>query len=276
MKKITPNIDLQNSIQRDRILESRDFYKGKSFRYSEWRQGHTYYNDEWYTDFVSYEGVLLACQATHPAVEAPEILRDSNNNPYGVKSSVWSFVMAGTPGPKGQVYVPNYNAETGELTWELSNTADEIKPVNIKGKDAIQPEFKVETNTKTGLSHLIQYIGSERTDLGEIRASAIRFARTLPPNPEDYRGQILILETSNGTDYNEYLEYIAVKHGDGEDYAWELVGGDAINNEDLNEIKQSLNNVIKIDNVLETSDIEIKKDKDGNMSLKLKEDIKPV
>ena len=218
MKKITPNIDLQNSIQRDRILESRDFYKGKSFRYSEWTRGHTYYNDEWYTDFVSHNGVLLACQATHHAVEEPDILRDSDNNPYGVKSSVWSFVMAGTPGPMGQVYKPNYNEETGELTWKLSNTADAIEPVIIKGKDAIQPEFKVETSLETGLSHLIQYIGSEKTDLGEIRVSAIRFAKTLPTNPENYRGQILIIETDNGKGSNQYLEYIPVKIGDAGDY----------------------------------------------------------
>jgi hypothetical protein len=233
MKKITPNIDLQNSIQRDRILESRDFYKGKSFRYSEWRQGHTYYNDEWYTDFVSYEGVLLACQATHPAVEAPEILRDSNNNPYGVKSSVWSFVMAGMPGPKGQVYVPYYDETHNELTWKLQDHVDET-PIVIKNKNTL-----------------------------------IRFANELPPNPKDYQGQILILDMDDETStHNKYLEYVAVRHGDEDDYSWELIGGDSI---DLNKIQDTL-----IDAVSTNSDIKIEKDKDGNMSLKLKEDIKPV
>lgn len=87
MKKITPNLDLQNSIQRDRILESRDFYKGKSFRYSVWTQGHTYYNDDWYTDFVSYNGALLACNTTHVAVDKPRLLYNDAGNIYGVESS---------------------------------------------------------------------------------------------------------------------------------------------------------------------------------------------
>lgn len=87
MKKITPNLDLQNSIQRDRILESRDFYKGKSFRYSVWTQGHTYYNDDWYTDFVSYNGALLACNITHVAVDKPRLLYNDAGNIYGVESS---------------------------------------------------------------------------------------------------------------------------------------------------------------------------------------------
>lgn len=71
MKKITPNIDLQNSIQRDRVLESRDFYKGKSFRYSVWAVGHPYHNDEWYIDFVSHEGVLYACKKNHISSTPP-------------------------------------------------------------------------------------------------------------------------------------------------------------------------------------------------------------
>lgn len=117
MKKIIPNIDLQNSIQRDRILESRDFYKGKSFRYlGAWDSGHTYYNDDWYTDFVSYEGALLACNHTHMSANEPELVRDADGNIYGVQSSDWTFVMTGTPGPQGQVYKPAYNESTGELT----------------------------------------------------------------------------------------------------------------------------------------------------------------
>lgn len=34
MKRILPDIDLQHSIQKDRILEDRDFYKGKSFNFA--------------------------------------------------------------------------------------------------------------------------------------------------------------------------------------------------------------------------------------------------
>lgn len=33
MKQIIPNRDLQNEIQKNKVLNSRDFYKGKSFRF---------------------------------------------------------------------------------------------------------------------------------------------------------------------------------------------------------------------------------------------------
>lgn len=243
MKKITPNLDLQNSIQRDRILESRDFYKGKSFRYSIWTQGHTYYNDDWYTDFVSYNGTLLACNHTHVAVDKPELLYNDEGI-YGVSSSDWSFVMAGTPGPHGKVFSPKYDELTGELTWELTDGTESIKPVVIKGKDAIQPEFKIEVDPNTGRSYLIQYLGADKTLVGEIKASAARFANTLPPESEakNYAGQILFVE-NDGEGTNDYLEYIAVRIGDANDYKWELVGGNGISSEQLTEITENITNV---------------------------------
>lgn len=245
MKKITPNLDLQNSIQRDRILESRDFYKGKSFRYlGVWERGHTYYSDDWYTDFVSYEGALLACNHTHMSANEPELVRDADGNIYGVQSSYWTFVLAGTPGPHGKVFSPIYNELTGELSWELTDGTEPIKPVVIKGKDAIQPEFKIEVDPNTGRSYLIQYLGADKTLVGEIKASAVRFANTLPPESEakNYAGQILFVE-NDGEGTNDYLEYIAVRIGDANDYKWELVGGNGISSEQLTEITENITNV---------------------------------
>lgn len=245
MKKITPNLDLQNSIQRDRILESRDFYKGKSFRYlGVWERGHTYYSDDWYTDFVSYEGALLACNHTHMSANEPELMRDADGNIYGVQSSYWTFVLAGTPGPHGKVFSPIYNELTSELSWELTDGTEPIKPVVIKGKDAIQPEFKIEVDPNTGRSYLIQYLGADKTLVGEIKASAVRFANTLPPESEakNYAGQILFVE-NDGEGTNDYLEYIAVRIGDANDYKWELVGGNGISSEQLTEITENITNI---------------------------------
>ena len=59
MKQIIPNRDLQNEIQKNKVLNSRDFYKGKSFRFvHEWHAGNTYFNDEFVTDFVDYNNVM--------------------------------------------------------------------------------------------------------------------------------------------------------------------------------------------------------------------------
>ena len=245
MKKITPNLDLQNSIQRDRILESRDFYKGKSFRYlGVWERGHMYFSDEWFTDFVSYEGALLACSHTHTSANEPELIRDVDGNIYGVQSSYWTFVLAGTPGPHGKVFSPIYNELTSELSWELTDGTEPIKPVVIKGKDAIQPEFKIEVDPNTGRSYLIQYLGADKTLVGEIKASAVRFANTLPPESEakNYAGQILFVE-NDGEGTNDYLEYIAVRIGDANDYKWELVGGNGISSEQLTEITENITNI---------------------------------
>ena len=123
--------------------------------------------------------------------------------------------MAGTPGPQGKVFSPIYDELTGELSWELTDGTESIKPVVIKCKDAIQPEFKIEVDPNTGRSQLFQYLGDIKTLVGEINASAVRFANTLPPESEakNYAGQIVVVE-NDGEGANDYLEYIAVRIGD--------------------------------------------------------------
>lgn len=143
MKNIKPDIDLQNSIECSRITESREYYKGKSFNFAnEWHSGINYFNDNYVTDFVSYRGTLLACRRTHlsSSQNHPELLFEDPkdpNQPTGVKSAYWNFILAGTPGPGGKVYIPNYNSSTGELSWVISDNTENIDPINIKGKDGI-------------------------------------------------------------------------------------------------------------------------------------------
>lgn len=101
-KNIIPDINLQNEIQKNKILNSRDFYKGKSFRFAhEWHDGITYFNDDFYTDFVVYQNVLLACKNTHTSnsLNVPVIIYDGIQ-PIGVKNTeFWSFVLSGIVNP---------------------------------------------------------------------------------------------------------------------------------------------------------------------------------
>lgn len=101
-KNIIPDINLQNEIQKNKILNSRDFYKGKSFRFAhEWHDGITYFNDDFYTDFVVYQNVLLACKNTHTSnsLNAPVIIYDGIQ-PIGVENTeFWSFVLSGIVNP---------------------------------------------------------------------------------------------------------------------------------------------------------------------------------
>ena len=101
-KNIIPDINLQNEIQKNKILNSRDFYKGKSFRFAhEWHDGITYFNDKFYTDFVVYKNVLLACKNTHTSnsLNVPVIIYDGIQ-PIGVENTeYWSFVLSGIVNP---------------------------------------------------------------------------------------------------------------------------------------------------------------------------------
>lgn len=103
MKRITPDINLQNNIQRDRVLDSLEYHKGKSFNYAHtWHTGIHYFNDSSNIDFVTYENVLLACKKSHlsSSNSVPVIIYDTENplQPIGVKSEYWSFVLSGIVG----------------------------------------------------------------------------------------------------------------------------------------------------------------------------------
>ena len=115
-KNIIPDINLQNEIQKNKILNSRDFYKGKSFRFAhEWHDGITYFNDDFYTDFVVYKNVLLACKNTHTSnsLNVPVIIYDGIQ-PIGIENSeFWSFVLSGIVNPDASFKVqfsPSVNA----------------------------------------------------------------------------------------------------------------------------------------------------------------------
>lgn len=195
MKKITPNIDLQNSIQRDRILESRDFYKGKSFNYSEWTSGRKYFNNDYIIDFVSYNGALYACKYDH-----------FSTNPPSQEDSNWTFVMAGTPGKNGQVYVPKYDDKTGLLSWELKDDIGNINNIDITPKVGFAESFE-------------------------------KLERDFPAS--DYPGRIFIVE-----DGEDDIEYISVRRGDaGQTYQWEQIG---VTKKEVQKIQEDTNANIEI------------------------------
>jgi hypothetical protein len=90
-QNIKPDINLQNDIQRDKILESAEYYKGKSFNFAHsWHAGIYYFNDSSNTDFVTYNNVLLACKKSHlsSSNSVPIIIYDPENpsQPIGVNS----------------------------------------------------------------------------------------------------------------------------------------------------------------------------------------------
>ena len=139
MKKnnIQPNIDLQNSREYVGAYNSRDFYKGTSFKMAgEWMTNTHYFNDEYIIDFVAFEGALLSCTRSHTSssLNMPELVWEENKI-IGIKPNLfWAFVMAGVEGPTGKVWVPE--VKNGIISWKL----DDETPTSIPSADITGPQ----------------------------------------------------------------------------------------------------------------------------------------
>lgn len=151
MKKnnILPTIDLQNSREYSGAYNSRDFYKGTSFKMAgEWITNTHYFNDEYIVDFVSFEGALLSCVRSHTSssLNMPELVRE-NDKIIGIKPNLfWAFVMAGVEGPAGKVWVPEIN--NGILSWKESNTPPSSTSISdLKGPAGDTPIIGIKKDT---------------------------------------------------------------------------------------------------------------------------------
>lgn len=151
MKKnnILPTIDLQNSREYSGAYNSRDFYKGTSFKMAgEWITNTHYFNDEYIVDFVSFEGALLSCVRSHTSssLNMPELVRE-NDKIIGIKPNLfWAFVMAGVEGPTGKVWVPEIN--NGILSWKESNTPPSSTSISdLKGPAGDTPIIGIKKDT---------------------------------------------------------------------------------------------------------------------------------
>jgi hypothetical protein len=94
---------------------SRNYNRGKSFRFSEWCSGIVYKNDDFTQDFVEYKGVLYAC-----VVPFTSKLPD--------KSDDWELVVDGV----GATFIPHVDKD-GNLTWTNDSNLDNPQGVNLKG-----------------------------------------------------------------------------------------------------------------------------------------------
>lgn len=124
--------DISSSREYYGLNNSQDIYKGTSFKFSgDWVANTHYFNDEYIVDFVTYtdpvtsERSLWACKRNHLSV-----------NPPSMNSREWTYVMSGTEGAPGQIYVPRVDND-GNLVFTLSDepAAATINIAAIKGED---------------------------------------------------------------------------------------------------------------------------------------------
>lgn len=95
---------------------SRNYHRGKSFRFSNWCPGITYKNDEYTQDFVKYKNALYACKISF-TTKVPD------------KSTDWELVIENN---NSVLFVPNVD-ENGNLTWTNNSNLENPKAVNLKG-----------------------------------------------------------------------------------------------------------------------------------------------
>lgn len=113
-------------------MGSRSFYKGTSFRCTEWCLETHYFNNEDFIDFVSYKGALLRCTRSHiSSVDNEPSLVINNNLIVGINDSpVWEFIMGGGSIETGQLNI-DFKLEDGHL-WVFCN--EKWKDLgNVKG-----------------------------------------------------------------------------------------------------------------------------------------------
>lgn len=113
-------------------MGSRSFYKGTSFRCTEWCLETHYFNNEDFIDFVSYKGALLRCTRSHiSSVDNEPSLVINNNLIVGINDSpVWEFIMGGGSIETGQLNI-DFKLEDSHL-WVFCN--EKWKDLgNVKG-----------------------------------------------------------------------------------------------------------------------------------------------
>ena len=247
MKKnnILPTIDLQNSREYSGAYNSRDFYKGTSFKMAgEWITNTHYFNDEYIVDFVSFEGALLSCIRSHTSssLNMPELVRE-NDKIIGIKPNLfWAFVMAGVEGPVGKVWVPE--VKNGIISWKLDDeTPTSIPSTNIIGPQGPEGKTPVLGLLKKGDLYYLTVNGEPLKDPETEENVPVQGPKgdTGNTGPKGADGKTPVFKIENG---NWMLSY--------DNNKWEnlgkAVGEDGVNGKDGKNGKDGITPYLRIEN----------------------------
>lgn len=247
MKKnnILPTIDLQNSREYSGAYNSRDFYKGTSFKMAgEWITNTHYFNDEYIVDFVLFEGALLSCIRSHTSssLNMPELVRE-NDKIIGIKPNLfWAFVMAGVEGPAGKVWVPE--VKNGIISWKLDDeTPTSIPSTNIIGPQGPEGKTPILGLLKKGDLYYLTVNGEPLKDPETEENVPVQGPKgdTGNPGPKGADGKTPVFKIENG---NWMLSY--------DNNKWEnlgkAVGEDGVNGKDGKNGKDGITPYLRIEN----------------------------
>lgn len=112
---------------------SKDPVRGHSFEWrGPWKEGSYYYNDDYVTDFVSYQNVILACKRNHlsDANLEPQLIYEGDT-PVDVDSQYWSFVLCSVSGNDWGDLKFNIDGDTLSYSVDGGETWIEIGQISI-------------------------------------------------------------------------------------------------------------------------------------------------
>lgn len=185
---------------------SREFSKGKSFKFSIWNETDTYNNDMFVQDFVTYNQSLWACRATELTNVPPDLERDvpSNNN------RLWDRILDGVSDivfdQDGNKIVWRYEDEStwrelieldtvseseiknmlAELEVKLGNAYD--KELDVNSANAVQNKAVAEaiSNTNNEIDNVKKTLTSKQNTISDIDQIRSKANSALQKVPEEY------------------------------------------------------------------------------------------
>lgn len=243
---ITPPTDLTNSREYYGMYNSRDFYKGTSFKMSGyWTPNTHYFNDEYIVDFVAWDGALLSCVRSHISSESnrPVVVKDESGAVIGIKTNpYWIYVMSGTEGPAGKVWVPE--VKNGIISWKLDDeNPTSIPSADITGPQGPEGKTPVLGLLKKGDLYYLTVNGEPLKDPETEENVPVQGPKgdTGNPGPKGADGKTPVFKIENG---NWMLSY--------DNNKWEnlgkAVGEDGVNGKDGKNGKDGITPYLRIEN----------------------------
>lgn len=243
---ITPPTDLTNSREYYGMYNSRDFYRGTSFKMSGyWTPNTHYFNDEYIVDFVAWDGALLSCVRSHISSESnrPVVVKDESGAVIGIKTNpYWIYVMSGTEGPAGKVWVPE--VKNGIISWKLDDeNPTSIPSADITGPQGPEGKTPVLGLLKRGDLYYLTVNGEPLKDLETEENVPVQGPKgdTGDTGPKGADGKTPVFKIENG---NWMLSY--------DNNKWEnlgkAVGEDGVNGKDGKNGKDGITPYLRIEN----------------------------
>lgn len=206
--------DIKINYSTFKTTHTRDYYKGTSFRYAgKWAPGMHYVSDGYYTDFVVYNQVLLACKQSHTSSEANKpslsaFIKNSQGVNEDINSEYWDFVLGAATDEEILNYLRDQlgiSSSTGKQSLIFNNLTNNV----ASGVSSVA--FGNNTIAKGDYSHAEGTYNTENSEaihqVGIGSSSGRKDAHTILNTGEHY---IIGIGNYNGSNMSEAKDLASV------------------------------------------------------------------